>query len=228
MHLPLSLIRTIFYVLIIVWSVLAFIFAAAFVGLTQSRWDYYYESSVELLVTSILALAALPVLHFVFHRKGKPAIVTSAVAELVVVAILWLLYLGGAAAMADALPGLRGSFCDSSVCHTGRALQAFSWLAWITLTLQLALAITVLVLNSRADKSAWRQPLSQSDGTMTKPRAPDDAGASAQPAQDKTGMSHAEAAPPVLQYAPASRGEGMYESEVQAHGVPQQHSYGQA
>ncbi|KAM0791310.1 hypothetical protein ACM66B_005782 [Microbotryomycetes sp. NB124-2] len=167
MQLPLGLIRTILYIVFIVCSAFSFIFAAAFVGLTNSRYGYYYESSVELLVTAILALATVPMLHFVLHRQGKPSILTSAVVELSVVAVLWLLYLGGAAAMADALPGLRGSWCDSSVCHVGRALQAFSWLAWIVLSFQLGLLITLLVLNSRSDKSAWRQPFAQSTSTAS-------------------------------------------------------------
>ncbi|KAK4054519.1 hypothetical protein OIV83_001013 [Microbotryomycetes sp. JL201] len=163
MHLPLSLIRTALYIIIIICSAFSFIFAAAFVGLTNSRYGYYYEPSVELLVTAILALAALPVLHFVLHRQNKTTIITSAVVELSVVTVLWLLYLGGAAAMADSLPGLRStSYCSTGTCHVGRALQAFSWLAWITLTFQLALLVTVLVLNSRSDKSAWRQPFRQS------------------------------------------------------------------
>ena len=44
--------------------------------------------------------------------------------------------------MSDNLPGLSSSFCDSSVCHVGRALQAFSWLSWVGLTAMLALLIT--------------------------------------------------------------------------------------
>lgn len=117
--------------------------------------------------------------HFLFHRRGSNSIVASLAVELGLLAVLWAIMLGetllnslfleisvliewvptgGAAAMSDQLFGL--SWCTGSLCSLGRAVQAFAWIAWISLTLLLALVITLAVLSKKkGDESIWTRPL---------------------------------------------------------------------
>ncbi|GAA5854427.1 hypothetical protein JCM8547_001818 [Rhodosporidiobolus lusitaniae] len=174
--------RTILYAVLALSSLLTFILAAAFVGRTEDEYGGYYRSSVELLVTGILAMIALPVLHFLFHRRGSQSIVGSLLVELVVVFVLWLLFLGGAAAMADQLPGLNSSYCDTSLCSLGRAVEAFAWISWIALTLLFALLLTGGILaHRRGDSGAWSGPFSL-EGDLNTKSAPTAPAGTAQPA----------------------------------------------
>ncbi|GAA5975402.1 hypothetical protein JCM11641_004254 [Rhodosporidiobolus odoratus] len=151
--------RTILYAIAIASSFFAFILAAAFVGKTEADFDGYYEASVELLVTSILALVILPVLHFFFHRRGSPSVAGSLMVELAVVFVLWALFLGGGAAMASDLPGLNSNWCDAQICGIGRALEAFTWITWVALTILFGLLLAFGILGqSRGEAGVWRNP----------------------------------------------------------------------
>ncbi|GAA5899309.1 hypothetical protein JCM5296_007527 [Sporobolomyces johnsonii] len=120
------LVRTIGYVVAILCSILTF-----------------HRASVELLVAGVLAVVFLPVLHFAFHCRQSTSIFNSLLVEAIVLFVLWGLFLGGAAAMAHQLGGfLDDRYCRFTFCGVGRALEAFSWLTWVTLTFLLVLALT--------------------------------------------------------------------------------------
>ncbi|GAA6028179.1 hypothetical protein JCM8097_006900 [Rhodosporidiobolus ruineniae] len=178
-----QLARTILYGVLFVSSLLTFILSAAFVGKTESDIGGYYEASVELLVTGILAMVALPILHFLFHRRGSTSIVGSLLVELIVVFLLWALFLGGAAAMADQLPGLSSRWCTGTLCSLGRAVEAFAWICWVALTLLFALLLAAGILAHRNGGSgAWTGPFALGEGVA----APRTTGATTAPAATTT------------------------------------------
>ncbi|GAA5895982.1 hypothetical protein JCM6882_005579 [Rhodosporidiobolus microsporus] len=159
------LIRTILYAVLAVTSILTFILSAAFVGKTEADFDGYYEASVELLVTGILAMITLPVLHFLFHRRGSTSIIGSLMVELAVVFVLWALFLGGAAAMADQLPGLSSSYCTGTLCSLGRAVEAFAWISWVCLTFLFIGLLTFGILgHTRGNGAVWTGPFTTDVG----------------------------------------------------------------
>ncbi|GAA6001427.1 hypothetical protein JCM10207_006661 [Rhodosporidiobolus poonsookiae] len=159
------LIRTILYAVLVLSSFLAFVLSAAFVGKTESDFDGYYESSVEILATSIIALIAIPVFFLLFWRRASVSIVGSLLVETIVVFVLWALYLGGAAAMADQLPGLSSRFCTGTLCGLGRAVEAFAWISWVVLTLLLAGLLTFGIIGSvRGVSGTWTGPFSAEVG----------------------------------------------------------------
>ncbi|BGP40345.1 hypothetical protein JCM10449v2_004307 [Rhodotorula kratochvilovae] len=159
------LVRTILYVIVIFSSFLAWVLAAAFIGKTKADWGVYYGSSACVLVAGLLGFFVLPVLHFAFHRRNKVSPVASLLAETIVVFILWALFLGGAAGMADRLPGLSSSFCDASICSLGRAVQAFAWIAWVALLFLLIGLLTFGILaTTRHGSGVWMEPFSTDVG----------------------------------------------------------------
>ncbi|GAA5948112.1 hypothetical protein JCM3765_007115 [Sporobolomyces pararoseus] len=154
----LSLARTALYSIVIFWSFLAFVLSAAFIGRTNNDFSTYNEGSAAVLAAALLILLTLPVVHFFFHRRGSASIVASVLVELVLLSVLWVIMLGGAAAMSDQLGGLY--YCSGSICSLARATQAFAWLTWITLTILLALVATLAILSTRkAEQSVWTRPL---------------------------------------------------------------------
>ncbi|TNY24687.1 Proteophosphoglycan ppg4 [Rhodotorula diobovata] len=181
------LVRTTLYAVLAVSSFLTWVLAAAFIGKTESEFDTYYGSTACLLASGLLAFFTLPVLHFMFHRRGKASMVGSLAVELAVVFVLWALFLGGAAGMADRLPGLSSTYCDSSVCSLGRSVEAFAWISWVMLTFLLVGLITFGALgHKRRGSGVWKEPFSVDAGT----------GHAAGTGATEKGVGHTAAAPP--------------------------------
>ncbi|GAA5941217.1 hypothetical protein JCM3775_006651 [Rhodotorula graminis] len=155
------LVRTVLYAVLAVSSFLAWVLAAAFIGKTESDLDVYFGSAACVLVAGLLANFTVPVLHFFFHRRAKPSPVAWLATELAVVFVLWALFLGGAAGMADRIPGLSSSFCSGSLCSLGRAVEAFAWISWVTLTVLLVGLVTFGALaHKRHGPNVWKAPFS--------------------------------------------------------------------
>ncbi|GAA5828884.1 hypothetical protein JCM11251_005907 [Rhodosporidiobolus azoricus] len=172
------LVRTILYAILIFSAFLTFVLSAAFIGKTNSDFNGYYEASVVTLVAGILAMIVLPVLHFLFHRRASPSILGSLVVELSIVFILWALFLGGAAAMADQLPGLSSSYCRGTLCSLGRAVEAFAWISWVCLTLLFIGLLTFGIIgHTRGNGGVWMEPLTTQVGAGKSARTPTTAAA---------------------------------------------------
>ncbi|GAA5996732.1 uncharacterized protein JCM10292_003168 [Rhodotorula paludigena] len=155
----LLLLRTIAYGAVAFTSFLAWILAAAFIGRTSNDFGVYYESAVVVLVAGLLTNCLLPPLHWFFHRRQSASIIASLLVETILVFLLWVLFLGGAAALSDRLPGLQ--YCSGSLCSLGRAVQAFAWLSWILLTFLFALLVVVGILQTmRSSSGVWMEPWS--------------------------------------------------------------------
>ncbi|PVF99203.1 hypothetical protein CPB86DRAFT_315518 [Serendipita vermifera] len=138
-----GLVRFILYCAFFLWSFLLFIFCIVRLSYT-TRWrgepslnggaPFYDPCVVELLVSSILGGGfAILMLLFLYNRnKSDP--LTKIWFEVVCLALLWLLWLGGAAAASTVWPDL--SWCIRySPCVILQVLMAWAWLGWITLTL---------------------------------------------------------------------------------------------
>ncbi|GAA5895391.1 hypothetical protein JCM8208_005996 [Rhodotorula glutinis] len=159
------LVRTVLYAVLVVSSFLSWVLAAAFIGKTESDLDIYFGSAACVLVAGLLAFFALPVLHFFFHRRAKPSPIAWLATEIAVVFALWALFLGGAAGMADRIPGLSSSFCSGSLCSLGRAVEAFAWISWVALTFLLAGLVTFGALGHKHHGSnVWKAPFSADVG----------------------------------------------------------------
>ncbi|GAA5833638.1 hypothetical protein JCM9279_001583 [Rhodotorula babjevae] len=164
------LVRTVLYAVLVVSSFLAWVLAAAFIGKTESDLDVYFGSAACVLVAGLLAFFTLPVLHFYFHRRAKPTPVAWLATEIAIVFVLWALFLGGAAGMADRIPGLSSSFCSGTLCSLGRAVEAFAWISWVALTFLLAGLVTFGALaHKRHGANVWKAPFSADVGGGSAP-----------------------------------------------------------
>ncbi|KAM0750411.1 hypothetical protein T439DRAFT_326380 [Meredithblackwellia eburnea MCA 4105] len=161
-----ELARTILYSVFLFCAFLTFILAAALTGKTESYshdfgfytgGGYYYAPAAELIAAGILALLVVGPLHFFFHRREAPSIFSTLIVEIIVVFVFWMLFLGGAAAMASQLPGL--STCSGfAICDIASALEAFAWLGWISLTALLGLLIFVTITETtKGRKTAYNE-----------------------------------------------------------------------
>ncbi|TEB29412.1 hypothetical protein FA13DRAFT_1863588 [Coprinellus micaceus] len=121
----LPLVRTIFFAVVGVFSIIALGLSAHLVHISSNFTPDWAGLG---LATSILTLIALPTLFFV-GVKRRGAIAAFVAVELVVVVILWVLWLATGADTASSLPGL--GFCRVSVCSEMRALEAFAFLNWL-------------------------------------------------------------------------------------------------
>lgn len=89
--------------------------------------------------------------------------------------------------MADRLPGLSSTYCDSSVCSLGRSVEAFAWISWVMLTFLLVGLITFGALgHKRRGSGVWKEPFSVDAGT----------GHAAGTGATEKGVGHTAAAPP--------------------------------
>ncbi|KAL5512159.1 hypothetical protein ACEPAG_3444 [Sanghuangporus baumii] len=155
-------IRAILYV--ILW-----IFSVVLLGLTAARIHYtthleppdplndgqsFYDPIVaELLVCSILAIIWSPLVIHMIHGRREYKFLSLVWHELLGLAILWLLWLVGAAVATSIWPNLP-SFCSQyNACQVLTAMVAFSWLGWITIT---ALVVTTLLYATA--NSSWADP----------------------------------------------------------------------
>ncbi|KAK4704730.1 hypothetical protein P7C70_g1478, partial [Phenoliferia sp. Uapishka_3] len=163
--------RTALYSALVLFSLLAFILAAALTAKTESPSDsgysdywsgyeytikYYFPAAAEVLSAGLLAVLVIPPLHFFFHRREANSIVSALWVEFVIAGVFFLLFLGGAASMANLLNngfGVDGgdytfSSCHSSMCDLFSATMAFAWLAWITTFALLILLLFVVISES--------------------------------------------------------------------------------
>lgn len=120
--------------------------------------------------------SALPLIH---HRRAgshRNALVSSSLPSHppfrspLTCTLRRLLFLGGAAAFSNDFMGL--SCFRSSLCTRARALEAFSWLAWITLSILLGLLVFVAVRNkswreSFGDEGVGHTSKAQAEGAQT-------------------------------------------------------------
>lgn len=162
MEIAFTYIRTILYSVFLLWALLVFILAAALTGELEHDFNTYYKAGVELLVASILSFLVIP-LHLLYHRRPTTSVFGSLWVEIAFLSVLFLLYLGGAAAAADQLDS---AWCDAlkllfgglSECATSDALQAFAWLAWITLLVLISFLVVTAVLEFRNGReSVWTE-----------------------------------------------------------------------
>jgi len=159
LHKLATLVRTILYGVTTLFAFLTFVFSAALVGWTESKFRGYYSTSVELLVAGLLGMITIPALHFVLHQHMPTHILASTMIELAVLAVFWLLFLGGAAASTGQLPDL--SACHSTGCSLAQAMQAFGFLTWIALTFLMGGVLAFGIIHAISGRSrVWTEELS--------------------------------------------------------------------
>jgi len=140
MHPALSIARTALYGVGTLFALLTMGLSAGAVAYTEQKTSSYYAPSAELIAAGFLGMICLPVLHFVFHMTLPMPILSSVLVEIPVLAVLWLLFIGGAGATVSQLPGLSG--CTFTICQILQAMEAFAWLEWVVLTALIILVIT--------------------------------------------------------------------------------------
>ncbi|KAF8597111.1 hypothetical protein BDV93DRAFT_527675 [Ceratobasidium sp. AG-I] len=158
--LPLPDIRLGLYAILLACSVILFSLTIARVSYTShtrserslnSGQPFYDPSVVELLVSALLTLFFAPFMIYVTRtRRIEPTIAI----ELGALFVLWLLWVGGAAAAVTVWPDL--SFCVSfAACRLLQALMGFAWLGWIALTMLLLIGLGLVL---RGEEDGWSAP----------------------------------------------------------------------
>ncbi|GAA5893685.1 uncharacterized protein JCM6883_003602 [Sporobolomyces salmoneus] len=147
-------VRTALYSIVFIFSFLAFALSAAFIVWTNSGLSPLREGSVAVLAACLLNVLTLSYLHF--RPRLRPS------TELILLFVLWITLLLGAASFSDQLTDLDS--CEDSNCSLGIAIQAFAWLSWIALTFLLGIvAVSAMISSVGVDDSEWSEPLQRSN-----------------------------------------------------------------
>ncbi|KAJ8085527.1 hypothetical protein PM082_004345 [Marasmius tenuissimus] len=143
--------RSWLYIVLLLFSFILFALCAARINYTTNLplgdplnrgIDFYDPAVVELLVTTLLAMLWSGFMLYLYFRDTLNPYIRTYRAELIALMILWLLWLGGAAAASSIWGGLE--WCQQfEPCRVLSALLAFAWLGWITLTAIIAVSSRV-------------------------------------------------------------------------------------
>ncbi|KAF7299063.1 hypothetical protein MIND_00854600 [Mycena indigotica] len=101
---------------------------------------------VELLVTSMMSMAWASFLIYTIHKRVEGNLVSTFRGELVGLAIIWLFWIVGTS-IATTFWGNLGFCSEFEACRVLSAIVAFSWLAWLTLTLISGVSVTFIIAN---------------------------------------------------------------------------------
>ncbi|EPQ28658.1 uncharacterized protein PFL1_03961 [Pseudozyma flocculosa PF-1] len=94
------------------------------------------------------------ILFTVFFLTGKGGILTSIAGHGIWIFLTWLFFVAGAGALTNNVDGSCGNRGPSfPYCNSVKALEAFSWMAWIILTLMLGIVAFVGAGSFRGGRS---------------------------------------------------------------------------
>jgi hypothetical protein len=162
----LPLIRLASFGFVIVCSLIVLGLTANFVSLSKGSAT---SSSGLGLATSVITLVTIgPAIVLGLIRQG--AFNTMVAVELGEVGLLWVLWLATAANVSNNVSSVDCNLLSLfgselvSLCRQGQAFQAFSWLAWITLTIYLGILLTFsIIANSRGNTNVWSSSVVDTD-----------------------------------------------------------------
>ncbi|KAG9014006.1 hypothetical protein FRB94_000203 [Tulasnella sp. JGI-2019a] len=132
-------VRLILYSILMFWAFLLFCLCCARMSYTSyagpNRVLSYYDAAIgELLVSAIFTLFFVPTMFWMIRSRSS-AIPARVWFEVTGLSVLWLFWICGAGAASNYFGSL--SWCHDGACSVVRALLAFAWLGWITLTVLL-------------------------------------------------------------------------------------------
>jgi len=141
--------RLILYGLLFLWAFLLFCVTCARLSYTNfagpNRPLSAYDPHVgELLVSSILTLAFVPTMFWFIRSRSEHPVFGRVWLEIVGLSALWLFWICGAGAASHTFGTLY--WCHVGACSVIRALLAFAWLGWITLTALLIGSLTFAII----------------------------------------------------------------------------------
>ncbi|KAF7317103.1 hypothetical protein HMN09_00445000 [Mycena chlorophos] len=152
----LGIIRTSLYCIFFLFSLVLFGLAAARLEYTthlppgdplNNGHNFFDPIVVELLFSAILGMGWAAYGVLTIHHMREDRWIFSFASEILVLCILFLLYLVGAAIATSIWGDL--SFCQQyRACRILTALVAFSWMSWIILTFSLTASVFVAIANA--------------------------------------------------------------------------------
>ncbi|TFK72664.1 hypothetical protein BDN72DRAFT_304629 [Pluteus cervinus] len=115
--------------------------------------DFYDPVVAELLFTTLITMPFCLYAAFSIHSRYENKYVGTFAAEIALLVVLWLFWIGGAAVATEFWGDL--SFCQQfQPCRILTAMVAFTWLSWVVLT-----GIIMLSLMFSLANRAWMEPL---------------------------------------------------------------------
>ncbi|KIK55912.1 hypothetical protein GYMLUDRAFT_47504 [Collybiopsis luxurians FD-317 M1] len=121
--------------------------------------NFYDPVVPELIVTMPLTMFWSGLMLFMFFSNAvKLPFPRMYGDELIGLAILWFLWIGGAAAASNLWGDL--SFCQQfQACQILSALEAFAWLGWLVLTAMIIISVVVIVRSKSDGGQGLAEPL---------------------------------------------------------------------
>ncbi|KAF9484749.1 hypothetical protein BDN70DRAFT_849011 [Pholiota conissans] len=158
MQLDFPIIRMVLYGVLAFWSFILFCLAAARLNYTNHlpRGDplnggrsFYDPIVVEVLITTLMTMPFAVFIILSIHKRWEHPVVSTFLAEIVGLSVLWIFWIAGAAGTTSPWGNL--GFCQQfEACRVLSALVAFAWLGWFTITALLAFSLLFSIANKAA------------------------------------------------------------------------------
>ncbi|KAF8630693.1 hypothetical protein AX15_002767 [Amanita polypyramis BW_CC] len=147
----------IIFTILVIFSIVTLSDSAFLVSRFNSRHNFTNLGERDrvryILFCSIWTLVTAPVFMVLFLVAPVGHPLTSVASHLIYLFITWALWTGAASAITATLGGGRGLNCGTQTlfvfCGQLNALEAFSWMIWIILTIAIFLVIVRGVLAAR-------------------------------------------------------------------------------
>jgi len=141
------------YATLVLFSFVLFCLCCARLNFTTTDLKAYDPIIVELLVTALLTIPWALYIIYCIHKRVETKYVSKFREEIIGLAILWILWIVGAAD-ASGIWGTLSGCLRFTECQVLSALLAFSWLGWATLSAILVLDTLFVIANK-----FWMEPL---------------------------------------------------------------------
>jgi len=138
------------YAVLLIFSIILMGITAGRISNTERAASFYESSVAELLVVSILLIGVSTFFGIVILTLREGRHITRLYFECIVLAILWLMLLVGAAVATSIFPNLN--LCIRfSQCRLLQAMLGFAWMCWIILTFLLGVSLAYAIRTRRWD-----------------------------------------------------------------------------
>ncbi|KAF8200198.1 hypothetical protein BJ912DRAFT_948260 [Pholiota molesta] len=158
MQLDFPIIRMGLYGLLTFWSFVLFCLAATRLNYTthlpkgdplNGGRPFYDPIVVEVLITTLMTMPFSIFIALSIHKRWEHPVVSTFLAEIVGLSVLWIFWIAGAAGTTNPW-GALGWCQQFEACRVLSALVAFAWLGWLTLTALLAFSLLFSIANKAA------------------------------------------------------------------------------
>ncbi|KAH9947319.1 hypothetical protein B0H21DRAFT_348128 [Amylocystis lapponica] len=155
----LQIVRLVLFIFTFLCAIIVVGIAGDLTSISETYLGGYFVFAVLGIATAVLTILTLPAMIIIdYFRNG--AFTSMIVVELSWLSVLWILWLAAGATAANSLSTYFGTclYINDIInkgCHESQAIEAFVWLAWITLFGYTVLLLVMSIVKMTRGKNVW-------------------------------------------------------------------------